>query len=162
MRPNAKRLAEWKLPLRENFMIRLKCGKCAKILNLDDAKAGKVVACPCGQKLRVPMPKGTAKAPAGKAGSAKKPDAKSAGKPAKIVHEDDDFNPYTMQPLAEPPPPIEINRGSAEEDDEDDGKRKKKKGSRSPIRMIVLFLLLAVLGVVAAIYFMQSKGGAEP
>jgi DNA-directed RNA polymerase subunit RPC12/RpoP len=153
-------------------MIRMKCGKCAKVLNLDDAKAGKVVACPCGQKLRVPMPKGMAKAPAAKAGAAKKPDAKST----KSAHEDDDINPYVMQPMAEPPPPIIINRGGSEEDDEEDGKKKKKKkkGSGSPIlgalgltntspvRLIVLFLLLAVLGVVAAIYFMQKPGADVP
>lgn len=49
--------------------MKLKCPACAKLLQIPDAAAGKVVQCPCGKALRAPTPTAAGSGPRPAAGS---------------------------------------------------------------------------------------------
>ncbi|MCG8652104.1 MAG: zinc-ribbon domain-containing protein, partial [Pirellulales bacterium] len=102
--------------------MKIKCPACAKVLNIPDSAAGKVVKCPCGKQLRAPAaaaptqaagssrPQPAAQRPSAQRPVAQRPAAPSPGVDPGIFDEltDNDLQPVTAvaQPgRAEPTAP---------------------------------------------------------
>jgi predicted nucleic acid-binding Zn-ribbon protein len=165
-------------------MIRIKCPKCGTPMNLREADAGAVRACPdCGQKFRVPAPSGkTAPGKAPPPGAARKP----AAAPPPVVarrkppppDEDEDLDARDdEQDETLPPrkrrPPVEEEEDDIKRDEEPGLPRKKKKKKKKKKKdvgvgitglhvALILVGVLLVAGLTGGIFYIQKGGASKP